>query len=662
MIGRNVVCEGGGAEGPPDRGRAADLVRPHQVLILAIWCGLASGVLELGAIAFHKHLFALSRFYWMSRHFVWLIPLTDLLVFVAVGAAAVPLVWCWPRRGGWLVARLLCPLTLLAPLWAAFPGIYGLAGLILAMGIAARLVRALERHRAGWRRGVAASFPMLAAGAPLLAAWVWGGDQLREWREERQPVPSPGAPSVLLIVLDTVGANHLGLHGYDRPTSPALDELARRGVRFDRAQATSSWTLPSHGSLFTGRWPHELSAGWLTPLDRTHPTLAEYLGSRGYATAGFVANLFYCGSETGLGRGFTRYQDYIFPRLSAFKMAALVDRPVEGLRAIYQLLRERLDLDPLRALIQEFDAGNRKPAALVNREFLDWLSTRRQPQRPFFAFLNYFDVHYPYQLPDGGVHRFGVKPRTEREMYLIEHWRTVDKRGLSAREIAFARDSYDECVADLDERLGRLIDELDRRGVLERTWLIVTSDHGESFGEQPGVFVHGTSLYQPQVHVPLVIIPPGGGAGSSGRVVADRVSLRDLPATIVDLLGLADGAPFPGRSLARFWDPASAPAGAGDGGPSREPALSELVPTDPLDSDPVHMLQERRAWAALAEGDRVYIHGEGIEPGELYDLRADPRQSHNLAGDPAMRPVVGRMREALDRLTAGPLTHDRLNP
>jgi hypothetical protein len=144
--------------------------------------------------------------------------------------------------------------------------------------------------------------------------------------------------------------------------------------------------------------------------------------------------------------------------------------------------------------------------------------------------------------------------------------------------------------------------------------------------------------------------------------VADRVSLRDLPATIVDLLGLSDGAPFPGQSLARLWDPASAPAGAGDGGPSREPALSELVPTDPLDSDPVHMLEERRAWAALAEGDRVYIHREDIEPGELYDLRADPRQSQNLAGDPAMRPVLDRLREALDRMTAGPLTHDRLKP
>ena len=108
------------------------------------------------------------------------------------------------------------------------------------------------------------------------------------------PMPSPGSPNVLLIVLDTVAADHLSLNGYDRPTSPTMDELARSGIRFDSVQAASSWTLPSHASLFTGRWPHELSAGWLTPLDRTYPTVAEFLGAHGYATAGFIANSSYC--------------------------------------------------------------------------------------------------------------------------------------------------------------------------------------------------------------------------------------------------------------------------------------------------------------------------------------------------------------------------------
>ena len=107
-------------------------------------------------------------------------------------------------------------------------------------------------------------------------------------------------------------------------------------------------------------------------------------------------------------------------------------------------------------------------------------------------------------------------------------------------------------MANLDEHLGRLIDELERRRVLERTWVIVTADHGESFGENPGVFWHGTSLYQAQLHVPLVIVPPAGGP--SPRVVTETVSLRDIAATIAGLVGLDGDCPFPGGSLSRFWD------------------------------------------------------------------------------------------------------------
>jgi arylsulfatase A-like enzyme len=361
-------------------------------------------------------------------------------------------------------------------------------------------------------------------------------------------------------------------------------------------------------------------------------------------------------------RGFTDYQDYIFPQLAAFRMAALIGRPIDGLRAIDDFLSRRINSTLFQDLLWRFDAGNRKPAALINREFLAWLSRRRQPERPFFVFLNYFDVHYPYKLPDRGFHRFGVKPRTGREIELIERWRTVDKLGLTAQEIAFVRDSYDDCIADLDEQLGWLVDELGRRGILDRTWLIVTSDHGESFGEQPGMFSHGTSLYQPQLHVPLVIVPTAGGP--AGRVVAETVSLRDLPATVVDLLGLAADAPFPGTSLARLWgDPAS---GAGADHPAAGPslALSEVVPTDPLDPDPAHLMEDRRVWASLAEGESIYVRiqqAAGVIEA-LFDLRTDARQSHNLAEDSAQQPVLERMRVTLDRMTAGPLTPERFRP
>ena len=150
-----------------------------------------------------------------------------------------------------------------------------------------------------------------------------------------------------------------------------MGELAARGIRFDSAQSASSWTLPSHASFFTGRWPHDLSVGWLTPLDATHPTLAEFLGSRGYATAGFVANTSYCASDSGLGRGFTTYHDYIFPNLTAFKPAVLVDRTVEAIQSIDTFLGDWAGFERLRPLAKSLwwrFNSNRKDAAEVNRE------------------------------------------------------------------------------------------------------------------------------------------------------------------------------------------------------------------------------------------------------------------------------------------------------
>ena len=654
-----VLIETGPAEssaGDPGTNR----LRPHQVLIVSAWCGLLSGPLEVGAIVLRKHAFDLDQFYGMSRHFVWLIPLTNLLVFLALGV--ILSVWAlgFGRRGSWLVARLFCALTLLPLVWAAFPRIYGPAALFLVLGTASRLVPFVERHPSGFRRSLELSFPLLAALILLLAASVWGADRLEVWRQHSRPLPASGAPNLLLIVLDTVAASHLSLYGYDRPTSPTLEELARRGIRFDRAQATSSWTLPSHGSFFTGRWPHELSAGWLTPLDATHPTLANYLGSQGYATAGFVANLNFCGADTGLGRGFAHYQDYVFPEWSAFKMAALIARPLEGLRSIDLFLSRHVHLVLFGDVIRRFDAGNRKPAKEIRREFLDWLSERPQPERPFFAFLNFYDAHYPYRIAAGGIHRFGAEPGNQREVEILENWRSIPKRALSGREVAFARDSYDDCIADLDEQLGLLFDELESQGLLKRTWVIILSDHGESFGEKSGVFGHGTSLYQTQLQVPLLILPPAGRPMPPQRVVIDTVSLRDLPATAIDLLNLQPGAPFPGQSLVQFWRSPS--AAATPGSPTAEPALSEVVLTDPRDPSPERVRAYRLVLASLADAAWIYIRHQENGREELYNLRTDAQEWHDLSGDAAMQGVLERMRRALDRMTAGPLTPERFKP
>ncbi len=454
---------------------------------------------------------------------------------------------------------------------------------------------------------------------------------------------------MLLIVLDTVRADRLSLYGYRRPTSPALERLAQRGIRFDEARATAPWTLPSHASLFTGRWPHELDLDWNTGLASRFPTLAEYLGSRGYATAGFVANVEYCSYEFGLDRGFTHYEDYVLEPLTPLRMSYLGNL---GLQAAFHLgwrLSASLGAVPFlphkdSTVWRTLNSDPRIDAGLINREFLDWLSLRREPARPFFAFLNYFDAHTVYMLPPGTPYRFGRPPKTDAEVQVLVEWFYLDKLGLPPSYLNLVRDCYDSCLGYLDEKLGELFDELKRRGVLDRTLVIVTADHGEGMGEHR-LFFHGESLYRPEIHVPLLIVPPGQDRPA---IVRETISLRDLPATIADLVGQDTGAPFPGRSLAALWqDPRP-------GGPSRdgEGAISELASPNPYDPNQGRSPIHRGALASIADRDYVYIRNEGDGSEELFNERADPNEFDNRARLPAAQVVKERLRTRLDRMRA----------
>jgi arylsulfatase A-like enzyme len=638
---------------------AVNRLGPLALLAVSAWCGLVSGLAEAGTIVVRKRLFDLNHFYQMSEHFIWLIPLTNLAIFLILGLILLPLQMSRSPRVHWLVPRLLGTLALLPVFWAAFPRIYSAAGFLLALGIATQLVTALERRANSFRLLVRLSLPIAAGLVATFALLPWGAGRLRESREASRSLPPPGAKNILLVVLDTVGTSHLNLYGYRRSTCPTIIDLARRAVRFDRVQASSSWTLPSHATMFTGRWPHEVSAGWLTPLDAVHPTLAEFLAARGYATAGFAANHAYCATDSGLSRGFTVYQDYTFPALTALNMAALVNRPVEGFDALERFLANQFDLNVLRPVsrrLRQLFNEDRTEAEVINREFLDWLFGRRQSQRPFFAFLNFYDAHFPYRLPASGIHRFGSRPRNNHELDMIDDWLELPLGGPSAQQLGFLEDCYDDCIADLDEQLGRLVDALKRRSVLERTWVIIVGDHGESFGEHSRVFLHGRTLYQAERHVPLLVIPPAGHLAQ--QVVSEVASLRDLPATIVDVLGLQQLSPFPGTSLARYWNGPQAVQGDRA---APAVALSEVVPLDPLNPDPEQL--RKRPWplAALSEGDWTYIRRDGETREELFRVSDDAREQHNLAAVPAVQPTLERMRKALERLTDGPLTPERFN-
>jgi arylsulfatase A-like enzyme len=482
-----------------------------------------------------------------------------------------------------------------------------------------------------------------------MAGSVFAGDWVKERREAGRPLPPAGSPNVLLIVMDTVRADHLSLYGYDRPTTPKLEQFAKLGIRFDRVRATAPWTLPSHASMFTGRWPHELGVQWMTPLRAKFPTLAEYLGSHGYATAGFAANTLFCSYDTGIDRGFAHYEDYEVGPLAAVKTALVVDVAFKALFRLALNYGRSFDAGPLRPLqrvvLGWILARDRISARAINLKFVDWLTRRRDTARPFFAFLNYFDAHTPYVPPTIAGQRFGRGPQSVADAEILDGWRDAKKLELPLYYRTLAQDAYDNCLAYLDGQLGELFEELERRGELDRTLVIVTSDHGEGFGEHD-LFDHGESLYQTEISVPLLIVAPK--RSRSRGVVSETVSLRNLPATIVELVGLQADSCFPGASLAGLRRRSARDPGS----VTTDGVVSELTGPNPSHPNHGRSPARRGPLVSLAEGDFVYIRNEGDGAEELFNERDDPRELSNRAGVEAMQPVLLRLRERVNQLTS----------
>jgi arylsulfatase A-like enzyme len=618
-------------------------MRARDLLLLSAWCGLAAGLLEVGTRVLCRVIDPSQRLYSVSHHFIWLSPLSNLAFFTAIGLVLAVAIKLAPRATGWFGPRLICTCTILPVLIAAEPRVYASAWLIVSLGVAVCLVPVFGRHRIALRTWLAWSLPFMFGLVFALAGFVFAGDWLKRARESGRPLPPDRSPNVLFIVLDTVRADRLSLYGYERPTTPNLERLSKRGIRFDNARATAPWTLASHASMFTGHWPHDVGAQWMTPLRGNLPMLAEYVGAHGYATAGFISNVLYCSQESGLARGFTHYEDYGLEKLAPLRTSILV----EQITTMISQALSYLDIAPLHSVtnfvVRWFVINQRKDAASINRAFLNWLADRREPNRPFFAFLNLLDAHDPYLLPQGAPYRFVTYSSTLddcRAVYVF--WRAIDKAKLPRSVITLARDSYDDCLLYIDEQLGVLFDELQRRGVLDQTLIVVTSDHGEGLGEH-GLFGHGESLYRTEIRVPLLIVPPSGL--QSSVVVDETVSLRDLPATIVDLVGQKNGSPFPGESLARFWVDSRSEGTRSPG--NHEPVISELTEPNPTRPNQGRSPAFRGPLVSLAQGDFVYIRNEGDGSEQLFNERNDPQEVDNRSQFESMRPVLEDFRSRL---------------
>jgi len=428
-------------------------------------------------------------------------------------------------------------------------------------------------------------------------------------------LPSGTAPasrrSVVLIVLDTLRRSSLSLHGYGRRTTPNLDRWAEGALVFDQATSVASWTLPAHASMFTGLYPRSHGAhGYRSEkqkestyvLPDSCDTLAEIASRAGFATVGVVANYLYLDRRFGTDQGFAEY---------------FVDPPCRGLRVQpAEFLFEKID--PYGSHI--LDWGYIRDTFITDAA-LDAIEDLRG--RPFFLFVNYFDVHRPNlrpPTPEVPLEDEFVVPRYYPELTRVLRGEPLDervRRGLV--------NSYDRELQHLDGELARLLARLAEPDLAQDTLVIVTSDHGEHFGEH-GLIDHAALLYDEAVDVPLLVRGPGVVPGRSAR----PVQVVDVFPTALEHLGLPVPASCQGVSLLR--------------GEERDTVCEWYAAANGFLLQPQYKGRYEADLRSIRRGRWRLLEDERGKV-ELYDLDADPRELVDLA---ASQPeVVVDLRRAL---------------
>ena len=446
-----------------------------------------------------------------------------------------------------------------------------------------------------------------------------------------------GAPprGLLLVTVDTLRADHVGSYGYPGDTSPALDALAERGVRF--ADATVQWpaTWPSMASMLTGNHPRTTGVRrWQRLFHPSNVTLAEVLRDAGFRTGAVVANLSLAG-RFGFDQGFERFVE---------SWAAPGARAGGG------------GPQGPPGTVKRFT-----DARIVTDQGLRWLAGLAPDER-FFLWLHYMDPHGPYEPPAGFAERFAeTTPTREVAWFEIpEYQRRRDpETGEPETDLARYVARYDGEIRFFDDQLGRLLAGLEAGGRADSTLVVVTADHGESLDEHGAYLQHGRMAYQTTARVPWILAHEA--SVPAGRVVDAPVGLVSLVPTVLELLGVPSPAGFEGRSLVPLFDGAGEPPPnvffeAGDYRPSQL-----AVREGPWKL--VHLRNADDRKEQRAPEFRLFHLGD--DPGELRDVRAahpevaarlgralaDWLEATPLFGPPgAAPPLDDATREALEAL------------
>ena len=429
--------------------------------------------------------------------------------------------------------------------------------------------------------------------------------------------------NVILITIDCLRADHIGCLGYTKNATPNIDRLAEKGVVFSTAISNGAYTAPSFPAILTSTYalmyPRFKENNLFLSDERT--SIAEVLKQHGYYTAAFHDNP-HLASYFGYDRGFDIFEDHI-KTSKRHRSASILKQKVEKKYAVegrfYRILRNvDFFLDTIRKL--KIYLGTDVPyrrAEIINQEAISWVSKNL---RPFFLWIHYMDVHYPYLPPQSFLdHIHAVRLANK----LVKH---MEK--LSFEDVEALIDLYDREVKYVDSELGLFLGKLEDLGIsLNDTFFMVTSDHGDEFMEHGGIG-HGPvglepKLYDEIIHVPLVVTGPE----LPHRKVDDQVELLDLAPTILDLVGLEDIDAFLGNSIARLA------------------LLSESQKEKGVISE--YQYKEMRGYSYRTKNWKYILTLNGGDRSEeLYNLQEDPIEQRNLSDQ--MPSEIERFREIVN--------------
>lgn len=424
-------------------------------------------------------------------------------------------------------------------------------------------------------------------------------------------------PNIILVVMDTVRADNLPMWGYHKKTTPFLDEFSKTAVTYKQAISNSPWTLPSHVSLFSGLHPSE--HGVLTSNQRAGndlPLIADALKAKGYQTAGFTSNP-WASSLYSLDRGFDVFID-VYKKLRKDKENVLE----KNLRCVERLFCMH-------------DGG----AELTNNYVKQWLNSTNSNNKPFFIFINYMDAHSPY-LPKKPLPQ-NLSPKSVSKV--IKSWKLVNNMGkicvgsmkVSKEELKSCIDLYDDAIRYLDFKISQLVEFLKNKSMFNNTMIIITSDHGENFGEHKSphtgpLMLHYFCLYDTLLHVPLIIKFPK--KENEGKKINSQIQLSEVPFMIANTAGI-DFPVSSGRAIHNRFDDMK----PGYGNDFERLAFSEYI------TDPLHLGEIRKEAPELVDKFKIdlksvrtnshkLIISSKAEP-VLYDLLGDPNETKDIAAE-----------------------------